>query len=212
MSHYVASPCLRRTSPSPLAFASAPRNWFLCRPSICVSCVTVQTVCTLQAFHPTWQVITERRPSLSAFFLPGVRSAKSRRRRPCHDFGGYLPVPDRRVALVQFSSQHFGVFTVTIIPSVFQTHSFIYHTRCIMFLFQYFSFPVSIIPPLLHTHLYLHAALTRRINGRGPGSLRAMLFRKSRSSGQTSAFDSVFSALQWVQSAWSKQTNLWVDV
>ena len=30
--------------------------------------------------------------------------------------------------------------------------------------------PVSIIPPLLHNHLNLHAALTRRTNGRSLGS------------------------------------------
>jgi len=42
---------------------------------------------------------------------------------------------------------------------------------------------VSIIPPMLHTHLYLHVALTRT-NGRCLGTLqKAMLFWKSRSSG-----------------------------
>ena len=60
---------------------------------------------------------------------------------------------------------------VTIIPPMLHTHSFTYHPRCIMFFFQYFSFPVSIIPPLLHTHLQLHAALITA-NGRSLGTFQ----------------------------------------
>jgi hypothetical protein len=49
--------------------------------------------------------------------------------------------------------------------------------------------PVSIIPPILHTHLHLHLAITGRIKGRSLGTFqKAMLFRKSGSIGQGSAF------------------------
>ena len=38
---------------------------------------------------------------------------------------------------------------------------------------------VNIIPPMLHTHLHLHAALTRRTKGRSLGTFqKAMLFAK----------------------------------
>jgi len=75
---------------------------------------------------------------------------------------------------------------VNFIPPLLHIHSFIYHPRCIMFFSQYFSFPlsvsfhhcsifihlpptlynvflpalqfspVSIIPPLLHTHSFIY--------------------------------------------------------
>jgi len=67
---------------------------------------------------------------------------------------------------------------VSIIPPMLHTHSFIYHPRFIMFFFQYFNFPCT-IPPLLHTHLHLHVALTRT-NRRCLGTLQeAVLFWKS---------------------------------
>ena len=83
----------------------------------------------------------------------------------------------------------FSLFSI--IPPLLHTHSFIYHTHCIMFLSQYFSFPlsvsfhhcsifihlphtlynvplpvlqfspVSIIPPLLHTHLFIYMLILR---------------------------------------------------
>jgi len=43
---------------------------------------------------------------------------------------------------------------------------------------------VSIIPPMLHTHIHLHAALARRISARSlKTSRKAMLFQKSGSTG-----------------------------
>ena len=49
-------------------------------------------------------------------------------------------------------------------------------------------YPVNILPPMLHTHLRLQAALTRTIGGK-PESLRTvMLFRKSWSIGKKSTF------------------------
>ena len=40
-------------------------------------------------------------------------------------------------------------------------------------------FPVSIIPPLLHTEIHVYAALTRRTNGQRLGSFqKVMFFRK----------------------------------
>ena len=42
--------------------------------------------------------------------------------------------------------------------------------------------PVSIIPPILHTHLHLYVAVTRKTNGQSLGTLqKAMKFRKSDS-------------------------------
>jgi hypothetical protein len=47
----------------------------------------------------------------------------------------------------------------------------------------------SIIPPMLHTHLHLHVALTRRTNGRSLGTFQdAMMFPKLGSNGQKSSF------------------------
>jgi hypothetical protein len=46
--------------------------------------------------------------------------------------------------------------------------------------------PVTIFPSMLHTHLHLHVALTRRTNGRSLGTFqKAKLFRKSRGIGRT---------------------------
>jgi hypothetical protein len=40
------------------------------------------------------------------------------------------------------------------------------------FFSDYFGFsPVSVIPPMLHTQLHLHVALTRTSNARSPGNL-----------------------------------------
>jgi len=44
--------------------------------------------------------------------------------------------------------------------------------------------PVSIVPPMLRTHFHLHVALARRTNGENMETVqKAVLFRKSRSSG-----------------------------
>ena len=52
---------------------------------------------------------------------------------------------------------------------------------------------VSFIPPLLHTHLRLHAAFTRSTNRRHQGNFqKAMLFRKSGSVGQKDTFAFIF--------------------
>jgi hypothetical protein len=50
--------------------------------------------------------------------------------------------------------------------------------------------PVSIIPPMLHTHLHLHVAVTRRTNGRSLGTFqkKGVLFQKSENIGQQSTF------------------------
>jgi len=45
--------------------------------------------------------------------------------------------------------------------------------------------PVTVFPSMLHTHLHLHVALTRRTNGRSLGTFqKAKLFRKSRGIGR----------------------------
>jgi len=45
--------------------------------------------------------------------------------------------------------------------------------------------PVTIFPSMLHTHLHLHVALTRRTNGRSLGTFqKAKLFRKARGIGR----------------------------
>ena len=51
------------------------------------------------------------------------------------------------------------------------THSFTYHPRYIMSLPVLQFSPVSIIPSIIHTHLYLHTALIRRRNGWSLGAL-----------------------------------------
>ena len=43
---------------------------------------------------------------------------------------------------------------VSIIPPLLHTHSFIYHPRCIMFFSQYFSFPLSV--SFHHSIVYLN--------------------------------------------------------
>ena len=49
--------------------------------------------------------------------------------------------------------------------------------------------PASIIPPMLHTHLHLHVALTRRTKGRDLGTFqKAVLLRKSASVGRKITF------------------------
>jgi len=43
------------------------------------------------------------------------------------------------------------------------------------FILQALPFPtVSIIPPMLHTHINLHVALTRRTTGRSLGTFRKL--------------------------------------
>ena len=49
--------------------------------------------------------------------------------------------------------------------------------------------PVCTVPPVLHTHLHLHAGLTRRTNQRSLGTFhKATLFQKSSSAGEPSTF------------------------
>jgi hypothetical protein len=49
-----------------------------------------------------------------------------------------------KVALWEFSLQVLQFSPVSIIPPMLHTHSYIYHQSCIMFLSQYFSFPMSV--------------------------------------------------------------------
>ena len=49
-----------------------------------------------------------------------------------------------KVALAHIYLQELHFSAVSIIPLLLHTHSFIYHTRCITFLSQYFSFPLSV--------------------------------------------------------------------
>jgi len=59
----------------------------------------------------------------------------------------FLPV-------VQFSP-------VSIIPPLLHTHSFIYHPRCIMFISQYFSFPLSV--SFHHCSIHIHSSTTHAV-------------------------------------------------
>jgi hypothetical protein len=52
-------------------------------------------------------------------------------------------------------------FPVSIIPPLLHTHSFIYHTRCIMFLSQYFSFSLSV--SFHHCSILIHLSTTHAI-------------------------------------------------
>ena len=49
-----------------------------------------------------------------------------------------------------------SVSPVSILPPMLHTHSFIYHRRCIMFFPNTSVFLASIIPPMLHTHSFIH--------------------------------------------------------
>ena len=42
-------------------------------------------------------------------------------------------------------------------------HSYIYHPRCVMFFSRYVVSPVSIIPPMLHTHLFVYSSTTHAV-------------------------------------------------
>jgi len=49
-----------------------------------------------------------------------------------------------------------SVSPVSIIPPMLHTHSSIYHQSCIMFSPSTSVSPVSTIPPMLHTHLFIY--------------------------------------------------------
>ena len=53
------------------------------------------------------------------------------------------------------------VSPVSIIPSLLHTHSFIYHTRCIMLFSQYFSFPLSV--SFHHCSILIHSSTTHTV-------------------------------------------------
>src|SRR5215470_6948810 len=59
---------------------------------------------------------------------------------------------------VQCFSPSTSVSPVSIIPPMLHTHSFIYHRRCIMFFSQYFSFPLSV--PFHHCSILIHSSTT----------------------------------------------------
>jgi len=50
---------------------------------------------------------------------------------------------------------------VSIIPPLLHTHSFIYHPRCIMFFSQYFRFPLSV--PFHHCSILIHSSTTHTV-------------------------------------------------
>jgi hypothetical protein len=50
---------------------------------------------------------------------------------------------------------------VSIIPPMLHTHSYIYHQRCIMFFSQYFSFPLSV--SFHHCSILIHSSITDTI-------------------------------------------------
>ena len=50
---------------------------------------------------------------------------------------------------------------VSIIPPLLHTHSFIYHPRCIMFFSQYFSFPLSV--SFHHCSIHIHSSATHAV-------------------------------------------------
>ena len=50
---------------------------------------------------------------------------------------------------------------VSIIQTMFHTHEFIYHPRCILFLSQYFSFPLSV--SFHHCSILIHSSTTHAV-------------------------------------------------
>jgi len=76
------------------------------------------------------------------------------------------------------------------------THSFTYHPHYIMFFSQYFSFPLSVpfhqCPTLIF--IYMSCCFYQKDKRANPLNLpKAMLFRETRCTGQTSGFQTVFS-------------------
>jgi len=54
-----------------------------------------------------------------------------------------------------------SVFPVSIIPPLLHTHSFIYHPHCIMFFSQFFSFPLSV--SFHHCSIFIHSSTTHTV-------------------------------------------------
>jgi len=52
-------------------------------------------------------------------------------------------------------------FPVSIIPPLLHTRSFIYHPRCIMFFYQYFRFPLSV--SFHHCSILIHSSTTNAV-------------------------------------------------
>ena len=70
---------------------------------------------------------------------------------PAHQFPLSVPfhqcsilIRSSTTHVVQCFSPSTSVSPVSIIPPMLHTHSFIYHPRCIMFFSQHFSFPLSV--------------------------------------------------------------------
>jgi hypothetical protein len=61
----------------------------------------------------------------------------------------------------QVFSQQLRFYSLSITSPFFHTHSFIYHTRCIMFLSQYFSFPLSVL--FHHSSILIHSSTTHAV-------------------------------------------------
>ena len=57
---------------------------------------------------------------------------------------------------------------VSIIPPLLHTHSFIYHPRCIMFFSQYFSFPLSV--SFHHCSILIHPSTTHAVQCFSPST------------------------------------------
>jgi hypothetical protein len=58
-----------------------------------------------------------------------------------------------------------------------------------MFFLRLLQFsPVSIIPPMLHTHLHLHVALNRRTNGQRLGTFQTAMFFGNRVASEIKVF------------------------
>ena len=85
--------------------------------------------------------------------------------------GSYSPASPRRPGLHPSQSVRF------VVDKVGLEHAFLWVPRLS---------PVSIIPPVLHTQIHQHVALTRSTNGKSLGTFqKPTLFRKSRKSEKT---------------------------
>ena len=106
----------------------------------------LQTVCTSQMLSPLLR-IRYFAISLCSFVMNIVRIGFSPSTSvfPCQYHSTNAPYPIIHLPPTLYVSLPVLQFSPgNIIPPMLHTHSFTYHPRCIMFLSQYFSFPLSV--------------------------------------------------------------------
>ena len=105
--------------------------------------------CSIPIHSPTTNTVQCFSPSTSDF--------------PCQYHSTNVPYPFIHLppTLYNLSLQVLQISPVSIIPPMLHTHSFTYHPRYIMFLSQYFSFPLSV--PFHQRSIPIHSPTTHTI-------------------------------------------------